>query len=84
MKHTILRKGNTRDAAAIASALEAKLGIKLMAQKEDDAVHGYVNVLGDIIEVVLYDQDEAPNTMHKTTFTKLNTAPTKAQIEAAL
>ena len=50
--------------------LEERLGIKLMARKENDIVHGHIERVGDYVTLVLYGRNENPNKDHKTTFKK--------------
>ena len=71
------------DAGAVALALETAGCGKFVAGSETDIVNGHVTVIGDDIEVVCYDSDEAPTKIHKSTFKKLNPA-NDALIAAAI
>lgn len=75
-----LDANNVNALANLCNKIETAEGIKLMATNDDDIVDVYVNVVGDEIEIFMYDVDEAPNTEHASTLRKK--IPTDAEIQA--
>jgi len=67
------------DAGQIAAAIEAKLPIKLHADKPTDTVHGSETQFGDTVIIELYEKDEKPTAERKSTLKAHGL--TKKQIE---
>lgn len=58
------------DISKLAREIQAATGMKLMADDENDTVDGFITRCGDDVDIVFYDNDEAPTAVHKTTFRK--------------
>ncbi len=77
MKHTLTRNITCTDSFKCADIIRKRLetpALKLMARSSIDTVNGHITIhhvqKAHIINITIYEKDEAPNQNHKTIFLK--------------